>query len=47
VKILLTEAENRCYYTCENYTLLRKLDLNLELRLRSLTEWALIKGKEL
>ena len=34
------------YYTCENYTLLRKLDLNLELR-RSLTEWPLRKGKEL
>ncbi len=36
-----------CIYTCENYTLLRKLDLNLELRLRSLTEWPLRKGKEL
>ena len=34
-------------YLRNNDTLLRKLDLNLELRLRSLTEWPLFKGKEL
>ena len=34
-------------YLRNNDTLLRKLDLNPELRLRSLTEWPLRDGKEL
>ena len=34
-------------YLRNNDTLLRKLDLNLELRLKSLTEWPMRNGKEL